>query len=158
DALEGSPVATADEQAHALLRTTALFRRMRSYPYVPGTAVLDESAPRQPVPDVWALCLMDGAESACLQTAGCISSVLARAAGAGGRAGGGAGRGRDVPVGLPQHRALRARDHVVRRTRRRRGGPPARGPALPRRRALRLRALRPRDGAQRPGRRCSRGR
>lgn len=71
--------ATADEQAHALLRTASLFRHLRSLPYASGTAVLDESAPRQPLPDVWALSLMDSAESACLQTAGCISSVLARA-------------------------------------------------------------------------------
>src|SRR5262249_25543988 len=75
---EGSP-ATADEQAHALLRTAALFRRLHAYPYVSGTVVLDESAPRQPLPDVWALCLMEGAESACLQTAGCLASVLGRA-------------------------------------------------------------------------------
>jgi hypothetical protein len=74
----GGPLATADEQAHALLRTSALLKHMRSYPYVSGTAVLDESAPRQPLPDVWALCLMDSAETACLQNAGCISSVLGR--------------------------------------------------------------------------------
>ncbi len=70
---------SVDEQAHALLRTTALLRHVQSYPYVSGTAVLDESAPRQPLTDVWALALMDGAETACLQNAGCISSVLARA-------------------------------------------------------------------------------
>lgn len=79
DAPAGSDAATADEQAHALLRTSALLLYMRSYPYVSGTAVLDESAQRKPLPDVWALSLMESAEAACLQTAGCISSVLARA-------------------------------------------------------------------------------
>ncbi len=75
----GGQVASADEQAHALLRTAALFEHLRSYPYVARTAVLDESAQRQPLPDVWALSLMDGSDTACLQNSGCLSSVLAKA-------------------------------------------------------------------------------
>jgi hypothetical protein len=74
----GGTQATADEQAHALLRTSALLRHVRAYPYVSGTAVLDESAERLPLTDVWALALMDSAETACLQNTGCISSMLAR--------------------------------------------------------------------------------
>lgn len=73
---------TRDEQAHALLRTTALFRHFRSYPYVANTATLDESAKKAPLPEVWSLNLIDMADGASSRNAGCASSVLARAVGA----------------------------------------------------------------------------
>jgi hypothetical protein len=63
----------------ALLRTTALLGRFRSYPYVAGTVVFDETAPKQPLTGVWAKSLDDAGGAACLQNAGCITSLFARA-------------------------------------------------------------------------------
>ena len=68
-----------DQQAHALLRTSALLDQFRSFPYVTGTSVLDESQGRMPLPEVWAIGLVDTAEFACMQSSGCLSSVLAKA-------------------------------------------------------------------------------
>ncbi|MCA9542219.1 MAG: hypothetical protein KC620_25155, partial [Myxococcales bacterium] len=73
---------TRTEQAHALLRTTALFGHFRSYPYVTGTVTLDESSPKQPLTEVWSLSLIEMADAASNRTAGCTTSVLARAVGA----------------------------------------------------------------------------
>ncbi len=69
-------------QAHALLRTTALFDRFWSYPYVANTSVLDESDKKIPLPEVWARSLTDSGDLACLQNSGCVSSLLAKAVGA----------------------------------------------------------------------------
>jgi len=70
------------QQALALLRTTALFEHFKSYPYVEGTSVLDESAERLPLPEVWERSLRGSASAACLRSSGCISSLLAKAVGA----------------------------------------------------------------------------
>lgn len=70
------------EQAHALLRTTALFRHFRSYPYVANTATLDESGEKLPLSEVWSLSLIDMADGASTRNAGCATAVLARAVGA----------------------------------------------------------------------------
>jgi hypothetical protein len=72
-------VLSRDQQAHALLRTAALLDQFRSLPYVTGTSVLDESQGRMPLPEVWAISLVDTAEFACLQSFGCASSLLGRA-------------------------------------------------------------------------------
>ena len=69
-------------QAHALLRTTALFDRFWSYPYVAGTSVLDEAAKRLPLSRVWAMSLETSGEAASLRSSGCVTSVLAKAVGA----------------------------------------------------------------------------
>ncbi|MBU1899592.1 2'-5' RNA ligase family protein [Myxococcota bacterium] len=69
-------------QAHALLRTTALFDRLWSYPYVEGTSVLDEAAPRLPLSVVWEKSLATSGEAASLRSSGCTTSLLAKAVGA----------------------------------------------------------------------------
>ncbi len=66
-------------QVQALLRTSALLSHYRSYPYAPGTAVFDESRPKESLTSVWAKSLADAALSACLQSMGCITSLFARA-------------------------------------------------------------------------------
>lgn len=68
-----------DEQIQALLRTSALLPKYRSYPYVAGTAVFDESSPKEPVTAVWARSVEQAAGVACLQNMGCITSLFARA-------------------------------------------------------------------------------
>lgn len=78
----GDGALSADLQAHALLRTTALFEHFRSYPYVAGTAVLDESASKLPLPEVWAKSVEDSAAAASLQSSGCVTSLLAKTVGA----------------------------------------------------------------------------
>lgn len=66
-------------QVQALLRTSALLPRYRSYPYVAGTAVFDESGPKEPVTTAWARSVEQAAGIACLQSMGCITSLFARA-------------------------------------------------------------------------------
>ena len=80
-ALLGPPTSEPDAspQVQALLRTTALLGRYRSYPYAAGTAAFDEAAPKEPLPAVWAKSLDDSAFTACLQSFGCITSLFARA-------------------------------------------------------------------------------
>jgi hypothetical protein len=80
-ALLGAPTNEPDvnPQVQALLRTTALLGRYRSYPYAPGTAAFDEAAPKQPLTEVWAKSLDDNAFAACLQSFGCVTSLFARA-------------------------------------------------------------------------------
>jgi hypothetical protein len=68
-----------DIQVQALLRTTALLPKYRSYPYVAGTAVFDESSPKEPVTTAWARSVEQAAGVACLQSMGCITSFFARA-------------------------------------------------------------------------------
>lgn len=68
-----------DEQIQAVLRTSALLPKYRSYPYVAGTAVFDESSPKEPVTAVWARSVEQAAGVACLQNMGCITSLFARA-------------------------------------------------------------------------------
>lgn len=68
-----------DDQIQALLRTTALLPKYRSYPYVAGTAVFDESQTKEPVTTVWAKSVEQAAGVACLQNMGCITSLFARA-------------------------------------------------------------------------------
>jgi len=68
-----------DDQVQALLRTTALLPKYRSYPYVAGTSVFDESKPKEPVTAVWAKSVEQAAGVACLQNMGCITSLFARA-------------------------------------------------------------------------------
>lgn len=79
--LLGSPHDTPghEAQVQALLRTTALLPRYRSYPYVGGTSVFDESSPKEPVTTVWARSVEQAAGVACLQSMGCITSLFARA-------------------------------------------------------------------------------
>ncbi|HRI72065.1 MAG TPA: hypothetical protein PK156_47860, partial [Polyangium sp.] len=80
-ALLGPPtnVPGHEEQVQALLRTSALLPKYRSYPYVAGTAVFDESAPKEPVTTAWARSVEQAAGVACLQSMGCITSLFARA-------------------------------------------------------------------------------
>jgi hypothetical protein len=66
-------------QVQALLRTVALLPHYRSYPYAPGTVVFDETAAQQPLTTVWAASIEHAAGAACLQSAGCITSLFARA-------------------------------------------------------------------------------
>lgn len=66
-------------QVQALLRTTALFNRYKSYRYVPGTAAFDETTIKQPLAWVWAKSLDEAGGAACLQSFGCITSYFARA-------------------------------------------------------------------------------
>ena len=80
DKIEGIP--TRHEQAHALLRTTALFYSFWSYPYVANTTEFNESRKKIPLPLVWAESVMDMSGAASLQGCGSISSLLARAVGA----------------------------------------------------------------------------
>lgn len=79
--LLGAPTSEPDTspQVQALLRTTALLGRYRSYPYAAGTAAFDEAAPKEPLPAVWAKSLDDTAFAACLQSMGCVTSLFARA-------------------------------------------------------------------------------
>lgn len=78
--IEGVP--SRDEQAHALLRTTALFYSFWSYPYVANTTEFNESRKKIPLPLVWAESVMDMSGTASLQACGSTSSLLARAVGA----------------------------------------------------------------------------
>jgi 2'-5' RNA ligase len=80
-ALLGSPRAEGGAQAQALLRTTALFQHLRSYPYVANTATLDESATKLPLPDVWYRSVSESPHPS-LQSHGCTTSLLAKAVGA----------------------------------------------------------------------------
>ncbi|MCA9660951.1 MAG: hypothetical protein KC486_21600, partial [Myxococcales bacterium] len=73
---------TRGEQAHALLRTTALLRHLRSYPYVANTATLDESGTKLPLTEVWSRNLIDMGDGASTRNAGCAAAVFARAVGA----------------------------------------------------------------------------
>jgi len=68
-----------EDQVQALLRTSALLPKYRSYPYVAGTAVFDESSPKEPVTTAWARSVEQAAGVACLQSMGCITSFFARA-------------------------------------------------------------------------------
>ncbi len=81
--LLGAPTETnvlgREVQVQALLRTTALLPKYRSYPYVAGTAVFDESSPKEPVTTAWARSVEQAAGVACLQSMGCITSFFARA-------------------------------------------------------------------------------
>jgi hypothetical protein len=84
-ALLGAPIdapgdaAARRDQVQAILRTSALLPRYRSYPYVAGTAVFDESRPKQSLSQVWAHSVEQAAGVACLQNMGCITSLFARA-------------------------------------------------------------------------------
>ena len=80
DKINGIP--TRHEQAHALLRTTALFSSFWSYPYVANTTEFNESRKKIPLPLVWAESVMDMSGAASLQGCGSTSSLLARAVGA----------------------------------------------------------------------------
>jgi len=75
----GGHALTRDQQAHALLRTSALLGHFRSYPYIPNTATLDESADKQPLPHVWGESLAAMGDGASSQNVGCTTSLLARA-------------------------------------------------------------------------------
>ncbi|MBK9258491.1 MAG: hypothetical protein IPM54_01490 [Polyangiaceae bacterium] len=77
--LAGRDARDRDAQVQALLRTSALLPKYRSYPYVAGTAVFDESSPKEPVTAVWARSVEQAAGVACLQNMGCITSLFARA-------------------------------------------------------------------------------
>lgn len=68
-----------EDQVQALLRTTALLPKYKSYPYVAGTSVFDESVTKEPVTTVWARSVEQAAGVACLQNMGCITSLFARA-------------------------------------------------------------------------------
>ncbi len=67
------------QQVQALLRTSALLSKYRSYPYVAGTSVFDESSPKESLTAVWARSVEQAAGVACLQNMGCITSFFARA-------------------------------------------------------------------------------
>ena len=79
--LLGPPSDQADHHpaTQGLLRTLPLLERFSSYPYAPGTAALDESAPKAPLPVVWGRSVREAADAACLQSFGCITSFFARA-------------------------------------------------------------------------------
>jgi hypothetical protein len=79
--LLGQPVDVENrmDQVHAVLRTSALLPKYRSYPYVAGTAVFDESGAKEPVTTAWARSVEQAAGVACLQSMGCITSLFARA-------------------------------------------------------------------------------
>jgi hypothetical protein len=79
--LLGAPTNGSDRtpQVQALLRTSALLSRFRSYPYAAGTAAFDESAPKEPLSTVWARSVDDASGAACLRSLGCVTSLFARA-------------------------------------------------------------------------------
>ncbi|MES2642885.1 MAG: hypothetical protein V4850_25600 [Myxococcota bacterium] len=79
--LLGAPTNGSDRtpQVQALLRTSALLGRFRSYPYAAGTAAFDESAAKEPLTTVWARSVDDASGAACLQSLGCVTSLFARA-------------------------------------------------------------------------------
>lgn len=79
--LLGVPTNVSDRspQVQALLRTSALLARFRSYPYAAGTAAFDESVPKEPLTTVWARSVDDASGAACLQSLGCVTSLFARA-------------------------------------------------------------------------------
>lgn len=79
--LLGTPTAEPERQAQvqALLRTSALLPHYRSYPYVAGTSVFDETAPKESVTTAWARSVEQSCGVACLQSMGCITSLFARA-------------------------------------------------------------------------------
>lgn len=69
----------SEDQVQALLRTSALLPKYRSYPYVAGTSVFDESGAKESVTAVWSRCVEQSVGVACLQNMGCITSLFARA-------------------------------------------------------------------------------
>ena len=69
----------SEDQVQALLRTSALLPKYRSYPYVAGTSVFDESGNKESLTAVWARSVEQAVGVACLQNMGCITSLFARA-------------------------------------------------------------------------------
>lgn len=69
----------SEDQVQALLRTSALLPKYRSYPYVAGTSVFDESGTKESLTAVWARSVEQSVGVACLQNMGCITSLFARA-------------------------------------------------------------------------------
>lgn len=79
--LLGVPTYNGDDsdEVQAILRTVPLVEHFRSYPYAPGTVVLDETAKKAPLPEVWGKSVRDALGKASLQNMGCITSLFARA-------------------------------------------------------------------------------
>lgn len=77
----GAPSYGGDDsdEVQAVLRTVPLVKHFRSYPYAPGTVVLDETAKKAPLPEVWGRSVRDALGKASLQNMGCTTSLFARA-------------------------------------------------------------------------------